>query len=57
VACRLAQLPSLLLDVDTGADLEALAARLAGHEARAARTRAVLGHPPRAQALAFSGPA
>lgn len=41
-ASRLAHPPSLLLDVDTGADLQALRARLAHDEARAPRTRAVL---------------
>jgi 2-phospho-L-lactate/phosphoenolpyruvate guanylyltransferase len=37
------QPPSLLLDIDTGADLAALRERLAGLNARAPRTRAVLG--------------
>jgi 2-phospho-L-lactate guanylyltransferase len=50
VACRLAHPPSLLLDIDTGADLAALRERLAGETVRAPRTRAVLGlaqaHPP-----------
>jgi 2-phospho-L-lactate/phosphoenolpyruvate guanylyltransferase len=45
IACRVEPLPSLLLDVDTGADLAALGERLAGHGERAARTRAVLGSP------------
>jgi 2-phospho-L-lactate guanylyltransferase len=35
--------PSLLLDIDTGADLAALRERLEGLSARAPRTRAVLG--------------
>jgi 2-phospho-L-lactate/phosphoenolpyruvate guanylyltransferase len=39
---------SLLLDIDTGADLAALRERLAGLDARAPRTRAVLGQPERA---------
>jgi hypothetical protein len=38
--------PSLLLDVDTGADLAALRALLAGPGARARRTRAILGGEP-----------
>jgi len=47
VSCRLEQPPSLLLDIDTGADLAALRRRLAGPGARASRTRAVLGEPER----------
>lgn len=43
VACRVERLPSLLLDIDTGADLDVLRARLTGHPARAPSTRAVLG--------------
>lgn len=39
----LEQVSSLLLDVDTGADLEALRERLAGTTAPAPRTRALLG--------------
>ncbi len=42
VACRIAQPSSLLLDIDTGADLAALRELLASVEDRAARTRAVL---------------
>src|SRR5207244_9430624 len=42
-SCRLAHPPSLLLDIDTGADLAALRERLAGASAAPARTRAVLG--------------
>ncbi len=45
VSCRVAHPPSLLLDVDTGADLAALRDRLAGAEAAAERTRAVLAQP------------
>jgi 2-phospho-L-lactate guanylyltransferase len=41
--CRIERPASLLLDIDTGADLAALSERLAGQRARAARTRAVLG--------------
>jgi len=48
-ACRVEQLPSLLLDIDTGADLDALRERLASETgAGARRTRTVLGVPPRA---------
>lgn len=43
VACRLARPSSLLLDIDTGADLAALRERLAGEPIHAPRTRAVLG--------------
>jgi 2-phospho-L-lactate guanylyltransferase len=43
----LAHPPSLLLDVDTGADLTALRARLAGATVAASRTRSVLGQPAR----------
>jgi 2-phospho-L-lactate guanylyltransferase len=42
VSCRLERPGSLLLDIDTGADLAALRERLAGTSSRAARTRAVL---------------
>ncbi len=44
---RVEQLASLLLDIDTGADLAALRDRLSGHNERASRTRAVLGQPER----------
>ncbi len=43
VECRVQPLPSLLLDVDTGADLAALRAALPAAGALAANTRAVLG--------------
>lgn len=43
VTCRLERPASLLLDVDTGADLEVLRERLAGETVRAPRTRTVLG--------------
>jgi 2-phospho-L-lactate guanylyltransferase len=43
VSWRIAQPASLLLDIDTGADLAALRERLAGEHVRAPRTRAVLG--------------
>jgi 2-phospho-L-lactate guanylyltransferase len=42
-ACRLQRPASLLLDIDTGADLQALRERLSGDPARASRTRGVLG--------------
>jgi 2-phospho-L-lactate guanylyltransferase len=45
VDCRVERVSSLLLDIDTGADLSALRERLAGHPAGASRTRAVLGAP------------
>lgn len=51
VACRTAQPPSLLLDIDTGADLAVLRDRLAGTHALASRTRAVLEEPERANVL------
>jgi 2-phospho-L-lactate guanylyltransferase len=47
-ACRVERLPSLLLDIDTGADLAALRERLADPPGtRARRTRIVLGVPLR----------
>jgi 2-phospho-L-lactate/phosphoenolpyruvate guanylyltransferase len=46
IACRLERVPSLLLDIDTGADLDALRERLAGERVRAPRTRVVLGLVP-----------
>jgi 2-phospho-L-lactate guanylyltransferase len=42
VGCRVERPVSLLLDIDTGEDLEVLRERLAGDQARAPRTRAVL---------------
>ena len=57
VECRIERIPSLLLDIDTGADLEVLRGRLAGMGERALRTRAVLASPAFAEALAASGPA
>lgn len=41
-SCRLARLPSLLLDVDTGEDLSALRQRISSERVWAPRTRAVL---------------
>jgi 2-phospho-L-lactate guanylyltransferase len=46
-AVRVERLPSLLLDIDTGADLVALRERLAAAGPSAPRTRAVLGTPVR----------
>src|SRR5271154_556887 len=54
IACRVERPPSLLLDVDTGADLAALRERLAAHSARAERTRAVLGAPEHAHILSIT---
>lgn len=49
--CRIARPPSLLLDVDTGADLQELRARLRGSSTNAACTRAVLGDSERGAAM------
>jgi 2-phospho-L-lactate guanylyltransferase len=54
--CRVELPPSLLLDIDTGADLAALRERLrgdlpAGGRERASRTRAVLDRPERSEAI------
>jgi 2-phospho-L-lactate/phosphoenolpyruvate guanylyltransferase len=57
VACRVERVPSLLLDIDTGEDLDVLRARLAAHPARAARTRAVLGQPERTNVISMTTPA
>ncbi len=56
-ACRVERVPSLLLDIDTGADLDVLRARLAAHPARATRTRAVLGQPERTNTLSITSSA
>jgi 2-phospho-L-lactate guanylyltransferase len=40
--CRVERLSSLLLDIDTGADLQVLRERLSEHAGRAGRTRSVL---------------
>ena len=50
VPCRVERPSSLLLDIDTGADLAALRERLAGVAGRATHTRAVLGQPERSSA-------
>ncbi len=57
VACRIERVPSLLLDIDTGEDLDVLRTRLAAHPARAMRTRAVLGQPARTHDINVSTPA
>jgi 2-phospho-L-lactate/phosphoenolpyruvate guanylyltransferase len=57
IACRVELVPSLLLDIDTGEDLDVLRARLAAHPARAARTRAVLGQPERTNIISMTSPA
>lgn len=54
VAFRVEHPPSLLLDIDTGADLALLRERLAGHTARAAHTRSVLGQPERTDILTIT---
>jgi 2-phospho-L-lactate/phosphoenolpyruvate guanylyltransferase len=54
VAARVEQLPSLLLDIDTGADLDVLRRRLADQGERARSTRAVLSGPGFADALVSS---
>jgi 2-phospho-L-lactate guanylyltransferase len=50
--CRIEPVPSLLLDIDTGADLAALRERLAGTLLAAERTREVLGSPEDLPAVA-----
>jgi len=57
--CRVELPPSLLLDIDTGADLAALRERLrrdlpAGAHERAPRTRAVLDRPERSEAISVT---
>ena len=49
--CRIERLSSLLLDIDTGADLKVLRERLSEHAGRAARTRSVLDSSHSADAL------
>jgi 2-phospho-L-lactate guanylyltransferase len=49
--CRIERPPSLLLDIDTGADLAALRERLSSAHAGASRTRAVLGLPGQTDAI------
>jgi 2-phospho-L-lactate guanylyltransferase len=57
VGWRIERLPSLLLDIDTGEDLDVLRARLAAHPARALNTRAVLGQPERPNVISITSPA
>jgi 2-phospho-L-lactate guanylyltransferase len=57
VVCRVERVPSLLLDVDTGADLAALRTRLSSHGGRAVRTRAILGEPAPSEDLPIRTPA
>jgi len=54
---RLERVPSLLLDIDTGADLAVLRERLAGLGAHATRTGAVLGQGDRGETLSLTTPA
>jgi 2-phospho-L-lactate/phosphoenolpyruvate guanylyltransferase len=54
VECRVERPASLLLDIDTGADLAALRDRLAAANARALRTRAVLGQSERTNILSIT---
>jgi 2-phospho-L-lactate guanylyltransferase len=53
VSCRVERPPSLLLDIDTGADLAALRDRLTDTDAPAVRTRAVLRHDERPNILSI----
>ncbi|HEV3046751.1 MAG TPA: 2-phospho-L-lactate guanylyltransferase [Solirubrobacteraceae bacterium] len=53
VRCRVQPVPTLLLDIDTGEDLDALRARLEGRPGGARRTRAVLGQPDRPPILSL----
>jgi len=57
VLSRIERPPSLLLDIDTGADLTALRDRLSGERVRASRTRTVLGQPVGAHAISTTAPA
>jgi 2-phospho-L-lactate guanylyltransferase len=49
--CRIERPASLLLDIDTGADLAVLRERLSSAHAGAPRTRAVLGLPGQTDAV------
>jgi 2-phospho-L-lactate guanylyltransferase len=51
VNCRIERPTSLLLDIDTSADLVVLRERLSGARTHASRTRAVLGLPMRTDVL------
>jgi 2-phospho-L-lactate guanylyltransferase len=55
VSCRVERPASLLLDIDTGADLDALRERLDASDARAPRTRAVLGQAERTHLSVVNG--
>jgi 2-phospho-L-lactate guanylyltransferase len=57
VLTRIERPRSLLLDIDTGADLAALRDRLSGERVRASRTRAALGQPVDSGALPATTPA
>ena len=57
VEARIEQPPSLLLDIDTGDDLDVLRERLSGERIRASRTRAVLGLPASPPRLPADPPA
>jgi 2-phospho-L-lactate/phosphoenolpyruvate guanylyltransferase len=57
ILARLERPPSLLLDIDTGADLAELRERLAGLATAAPQTRAVLGQSAPAGALPLTTPA
>jgi 2-phospho-L-lactate guanylyltransferase len=52
--CEIERPASLLLDVDTGADLAVLQDRLGATRAAAVRTRAVLGQPERHQIISIN---
>jgi 2-phospho-L-lactate/phosphoenolpyruvate guanylyltransferase len=54
VTCRLERPASLLLDIDTGADLAALRERLSDAGARARRTRAALGRSRRTDTVSVT---
>jgi 2-phospho-L-lactate guanylyltransferase len=51
ISAQIQPLSSLVLDIDTGADLQELRNRLQGHRDRAARTRGVLAEPARGEAI------
>jgi 2-phospho-L-lactate guanylyltransferase len=55
--CRIERPASLLLDIDTGADLAVLRDRLSGERVRASRTRTVLGLPVGPHVLSGTTPA
>jgi hypothetical protein len=52
--CEIERPASLLLDIDTGADLAVLQDRLEATRAAAVRTRDVLGAPERHQIISLS---